>query len=315
MKTYILFLMALFGVFVSNAAMNNDNADLFNNPREYKGMDSNYFPVKVNNHLYMCQSEEIDGLIANEYGLHNYGKRDSLINIHRELDVPFYCNKMHPLEYGLKIVLENDSIKNIFKKDLNYGLSEFFDESGFIKGNIARNSEGYLLYVLYVNRIAVKTDCMSGSIFVPYIDSVVKSNQSAIIPNFEKRDISERVYLTVNICGKEYIGESMAVYKLIEKEYNLKDATDAQLFYYEKFDMNTNFGCHINPNDYGLYEVIYDKLIEAKFENEDYSAKTFYKEKLKDPAFRKQMEEQRKLGYILYKIYSDYYILDFYQTN
>ncbi len=87
------------------------------------------------------------------------------------------------------------------------------------------------------------------------------------------------------------------------------------IFTYEKFDMNTNFGCHINPNDYGLYEVIYDKSIEAEFENEYYSAKTFYKEKLKDPAFRKQMEEQRKLGYILYKKYSDYYILDFYQTN
>ena len=108
--------MALFDVFVGNAAMNNDNADLFNNPHEYKGMDSNYFPVKVNNHLYMCQSEEIDGLIANEYGLYNYGKRDSLINIHRELEVPFYCNKMHPLEYGLKIVLENDTIKTFLRK-------------------------------------------------------------------------------------------------------------------------------------------------------------------------------------------------------
>ena len=64
---YKIFILLLSGLlyFENVTALNNDNA-VFNNPREYKGMDSNYFPVKVNNHLYMSQNEEIDGVVANE---------------------------------------------------------------------------------------------------------------------------------------------------------------------------------------------------------------------------------------------------------
>lgn len=186
-----------------------DNRSIFNNIKEYKQIHSNWFPIKINEREYMTDYMNLVFMLCTDYGLSiSDNCVDSLVEICRNRHIPLYSSLL-PEEYGLLVVEKPDSIYSV--EDI---LNKYVDRDGYILPWQFDNSfrEGDVLYSLYVNHIAVQTDCMTGYKYIPYVETAnkgfVKINPSG---NLSVRGVSKHKhseafeYIPITINGRVYM--------------------------------------------------------------------------------------------------------------
>lgn len=285
-----------------------DNRSIFDDPKEYKHLHSNYFPIEVNENLYMTDYSTILYMMHIEYGLEfgNVGM-DSIITFHRLNHIPFYC-KQSPEKYGLLLVKNPYRIYEIVEI-----LNNCVRDTGEIEKNPfdVSNNYGQIIYSLFVNHIAVQTDCMTGNLFVPYIESVknnldtYKYSDNKLVPK-ETDEISkeEFEYYPLLINGVMYMTKQEYTKVFFENEHDklIPIYYNAMSKFFSSFKVSLY--SKKAPENYGLVRVDrYDDIIE-EFENNMEAAIEKYDKLLLVPGEVDKLKKTGKFGIVLYCLYS-----------
>ncbi len=288
-----------------------DNRTIFDDPKEYKHLHSNFFPIEVNENLYMTDYTNLLYMIHIEYGLEfgNVGV-DSIIALHRLNHIPFYC-KQSPESYGLLLV---ENPYRIY--EIEYIIKNHVSDSGEIDENPfdVSNNYGQIIYSLYVNRIAVQTDCITGYLHIPYLESI-KNNIDAykcldnkIITEYQKTNkiSKERFeYYPLLINGVMYMTKQEYT-----KAFFVNEHRDLIPKYYDamsKFFSNFKISLYSKnaPEKYGLVRVNKHNDIMEEFENNSEGAIEKYNNLIITQSEVDNLKEAGKLGIVLYCIYSN----------
>lgn len=311
MRNFIFIIILILPLF----SFGKDNRCVFDDPKEYKHLHSNYFPIEVNENLYMTDYSTLLHMMHIEYGL-EYGNVgvDSIIALHMVNHIPFYCKKS-PESYGLLLVENPNRICAV--EDI---MKNYVSDSGEIDKNPfdVTNKCGQILYSLYVNRIAVQADCITGFLHIPYVETIRNNLEAYKCTDKHIKSEYKAPTLTTNkkfeyypllINGVMYMSNEESTKTFFENEYDKLSA-----IYYSvvsEFFSNRRISLYSKnlPEKYGLVRVDKHTDVMEEFENNSESAIKKYNKLIMTPSEVAKLKRAGKLGIVLYCLYSSSVVL------